>query len=518
MFDRGEEPNYSLGPDYYGEEPQKKRFDFDIGKYKKYFVPLIVLIVIIFAVMFFLGSRQEVTFNISCADGVSCSSATIQIYDSGENKVDFKGTIGTLANGDYTIRVSKTNYSTVEENITVDKDNKEFPITLYKNFNYGIDLIDLANGEPIYGTQQLNKQVVITNNSPKQLTGTLDYSITGTGKDGLAKKDIQVSFNPSSLDLSEGQTITVYVTIQGKLVTTEKAFELKMFVNGGVEPPKGVEMRLMPAAQLEIPNTFEKTDLKAGETKEYTTIQIRNTSKIAAANNVKITIVGNTLEDESKLDWFSFADPDDETKRSMTINTIETAVSGNDSTAIVRLIVTIPSTAQKDDTFHGKLVYTSPSMDKNEDYTAVTIKVKEGLVGEVLFVGKASYDAKKDGPTDAKTYYKILDNLVLFKNNSTIDIDSLTVTIDYNNSTIDSTTLDGRYNCQKWLAIYGYENYSITNFTKGTTKSIPMEIIINDEIDAIENKSVLCKIKWSYFSVAGAIFGSGEKDIRISAK
>ena len=505
MFDKGyDEPNYTPGGDNYDQPKGKGPADYagdasyyagKAGEYagaagqaakktaKKMLPIVIILIVVVIiagAALYFLTSNQKVTFSISELDGASLN-ATLEIKNGDTYVLKPKQVQGTyettLGPGTYNYKVTAALHEPVEGTLvipTATEEERTLSIELAKDVEA---TITATTPEIIYEGQEVQGTVSITN------TGTTDLVqgelMVVSDTDSL----IDINISNKRLDISKsGGVVTVPITLRiktGKDITVQKDTSATVKIKG-TNSQKTINIKAMPAVsstnvKINTGTTgmLQMIDLTAG--KEVTkSITIQNNDKSVPLTDVLISIVADP-DYASNLDWVRF-DQYFETPNQRKISQILPKI-----TTPIIIYIKPSKDAEIDDQLLGNLIISSPSISE-EIRLAVNLKVKTKSFARLTIAPTTINVSCDDALTPPCQTVSITDKVNL-KNDGTVDLDTITISLDENTSETD---------CLNWVTI---SDPIISSLAKGATTKLQFDI--TPTVDSEKNQT-RCYFAMSY--------------------
>lgn len=506
MFDKNfDEPNY--GPGGYNEPNQGNGFsmpsfsgpeiNFDFKKFMPIIIAIIIVIIIGFFVLSWLGSQQTVTINLMTPDNQLVEGKIILKTSDGKAvafspKGDSSEFTATLWPGEYKITITADGYKTVlNRTFTIPAENKQVDINVVRDLdaalNTSTEYTQIYQGQTITGkinilnsgtefsaadiipvsSTQLQITTIVPPNSVISPGGNINIDFNAKIKDGLTIK-------------TDGISANISFRIKGTNITSNK-----------------LELKALPAIALtdvKVTGNLTIAKLVAGETYDTAKITIQNASKTLPMKNVLISIVPNEGY-EDKLDWFEFSQGNTDAKNTITIDTIDPGVKKE-----LLLFITPPVTANKEDKFSGYLSVKTFSV-KEESKTNVLYTVATAKTIGVELIGTTKLTAKCSKTEEACTPIVLVNDLKLANIGNT-KITNITVEIDFNDSTDPIT-------CSTWITP---QKQIIPKLEpKGATAdadlaAVPLTINVAKSIGGNE---VGCRLKWTYTNeLDGTLDGS----------
>ncbi|MFA5931416.1 MAG: hypothetical protein WC821_03830 [archaeon] len=512
MFDKNfDEPNYSPGgynepvqggfsmPSFGGPE-----VNFDFKKFVPIIIAIILVLVIGFFVLSWLGSQQTITINLKTPDNQMVEGKIILKSSDGKTvaftpKGDSSEFTATLWPGEYRITATADGYKPVlNKTFTVPIENKQLDLNISRDLdaalNASADYTEIYQGQIITGKlnilnsgAEFNAADIIPIASTQLQATTIIPANTVVGPGGNINIDFNVKLKEGLTIAAAGVANSLSFRIKGTNITSNK-----------------LELKALPSvtlAETNITGNLVFATLTAGETYTKAKIIITNPSKTLPMKNVLISILPNEGDDD-KLDWFEFSQGNAEAKNTITIDVINPSEKKE-----LSLFITPSMTANKGDAFTGYLSVQTFSIKaevrKNVVYTVSTAKT----VG-VELVGTTKLTAQCPKLEEACKTISLINDLQLVNIGNT-KIPNITVQIDFNDPTSSPY-------CPQFIT--PQKQPLITLEPRGAAASadkasLPMEININKSIGGTE---IGCRLKWSYYSELDGVVVTNGKLIEIT--
>jgi len=394
-----------------------------LAKAKPFIILGVVGLVILIAVLFYLGLQQTITININEYGGsvtsakliISTSSGTVYGPESAASHTV------TLMPGKYNYTITSNDYKIYRDTFTVPLEG-EPTINVPLEKDVEADLTITSDIEKIYAGQKLNGVIIIDNVT----TSITDEKLIASDTKGL----LDITFDQSALTINNGNAKSINFTVEVKSTAKLKAAEttvVKLSIKGtrisdtltiDVNPTISPALiKLSGTGLAEAKKTISDLTLEAGEFDKPIIITIENSDKTLDLEGLNIEMVPDDSS-KDKLDWFEFLNYQDSPEKIL----IDTIGKGEKTT--VTLKISIPITANVDDEFKGKLVISSDSLTGQEkEYTANFHVSKSQQIALALSKTRLSTNCNPDGCTPIQfTFEKV--NL---ENNGTVDVTNILI-------------------------------------------------------------------------------------------
>jgi hypothetical protein len=510
LYDPYSEPNYNPGggpmpqqqqgfqipqinmPNF--EMPSMQGPKIDFKKILPIIAVLIVLIIIGFAALTWLGSQKNVTIKILDSTGETVEARLI-LKDASGNKITLTPRTGpastykaTLVTGTtYTATITADGYKAVTNKTIEYTGEEKLDLNVTKDIQASISMEDLGFNEIFDG---------------QTIPGKLKIDNTGNNKIPISEIQDQTTL-PLQAVINAGDTTEILpggsifldfnVKIKaGQKITEQKKAIISFNIAGSSIESNAKELQVLPAVQeTEVtitPTTgsFSKTDLTAGS---QTTIKIKvaNNNAKYPLKNVLLTVKPNPGY-EKYLSWFEFSQSVEGKKYSKLIDSIDPKKFEETT-----LYLTTPITTEAQTEFKGYLLVESYSIKgtKNPDllYRVSTAKkVEVGITGTPINLPITVNCSKRDQTCETKRYSN---GEVYMKNNGNTNIGEITIDLDLQQS--DAT-------CQQYLLKYATLNSANTKVIPKLDASEKATILIDitAPVEAPNKSSTRCILKWKY--------------------
>ncbi|MCR4335550.1 MAG: carboxypeptidase-like regulatory domain-containing protein [archaeon] len=366
-----------------------------LKQYGKFIIiGIIALLVLFFVYDFFIGSYQNVSFNVKDTEGKSIS-ATIAIYgaDNKQIKSIQSGTSISLKNGPYKIDVAATDYKTITGNpVTVSPESTVIPIKMQADMD-----IELSGSFPenLFTGEKKEITLTITNNdnAPKEIALVLDDDAKNTMSieygsplyATIGSREIIVTLNvdrdPKSSEIGDAKTGTI--RIEG--LDTSKAK-----ISGKYNLQK-LDLKDIKVEFNGSENKAEFKTVKTGTTSEKSITVENKTDTPIADMIIELNITSTEFTDAEEVkSWFSF-------EKKLAI-----VESGQKETVSVELRVpdsTKFGPGKNKEIINGEFVVSSSTFSKKFNLN-LTIEKAESKIN--ISGIRDSYTIRKDGNTYPK--------------------------------------------------------------------------------------------------------------------
>jgi hypothetical protein len=363
MFDKDfDEPNYDIGgySDY--EENSSEGGTNIISKLKPLIILGVIVVIVAVAIMMFLGMQQEVTINIENVTGGIVSDASLSI-SSGGNRI-YGPEMGathklTLSNGTYDYVISSSDYELKQGSFEVSAENNKETIKLTKDIQ--ADLRFDTTITKIYAGQNLTGQITIDNIE----TPIKNERIVVSDDEDLLK----IVLTPEKITASAGATGVTFTISVNEEIDSPQETKITAKIQGTligdsldiIVYPTVEETELIISQDFDEESGLIENDLTAGKEEIYE-LEIKNESEEVNLSDLKLEIVADSGYEE-ELDWLEFANYNGTTKTENIIEKIEAEKSKT-----IQLYVEPQKTSKIGDSFKGKLVLSSDSLETKKEY------------------------------------------------------------------------------------------------------------------------------------------------------
>jgi hypothetical protein len=453
----------------YGDE------DSGQNSFKK-FMPLIIIgivgIIALIFIMMFLGSQKAIDINIGeLGGGTLTSRPALNISTSGNMSVYSESGTNhstTLMVGDYSYSIVAFGYKTKRGNFTVEQDGRLSGIAgnkieLEKDIDATIQLIQTF--DKIFVGQELTGKILL--NSQSELN---NQKINVTDSSKL----LDISLSEDIITMQGGtKTIDFTVSVKSENLTEQKdtriTFELpgtiiRQNFNFTVHPTVKVsELRETNSTQ-ESSKTISNENLESGR---ETTINLafKNNNRQINIENLNFSIVPNTGFEN--VDWGI----------SLTNNGTISSIEAN-QTGTIQIKINVPITAKLGDSFKGKLILESDSINDEKEYS---LNFEVSAVPTIDFkLSKTSFKTNCDA-TSCTTIRTATENLQL-ENTGNTKVENITIELD------DSFTNE----CNLWFDI---KRETIDELDPREKATLDIDIT---PIEITQTKTTVCYLRINY--------------------
>jgi len=494
LFDPSNEPNYSPGAQNYAPTDQNYNYNgsqmppIDIKKYLPMIIGIIVLLIVGFLLLSWLGSQKEFTIPITDVDGTPVIGK-LTLKDASGNLVEVTPKLisansfkAKLFPGDYTATVKAENYNpltnytfTIASDDTGEDPIKLTPLTknLKATLTASLDVTKIYEKQVIGGKLNIVnsgnafnlsdiKPVAIT---PLEVT-ILPSAETIANPGGALNLDFEVK-------IKEGSNLT-------KIMPSSITFKIK----GSNISSQKIELQAMPTvAKTDITMTGLTETVKtltAGTPVPYILI-FKNKSKTVTVENLRVEIKADTAF-ENALNWMTISDAETAANEIIipTINPL-----GEEK---IRIYVTAPIASKLNEEFRGKIVLSSYSLKEDIEFLTSFKVTKETNVKLNFVMSPKIFNINCSKTTLVCTGMQNLSNgEARFENKGTLAIDNIAVSLDLEHQAATA-------NCQSYFKLY-------------TTKVGPLEagaidgtvrVEVTNALESPDTDVAVCILHWEY--------------------
>ncbi|MFA6064527.1 MAG: hypothetical protein WC746_01665 [archaeon] len=505
MYDPYSEPNYNPGGGSMPQQPQgfqmpqinMPNFDnnglagpsMDIKKFIPLIIVLIIVAIIGFAVLTWLGMQHTVTINLTDTDGTELEGTLILKDSQGTTiksmtpKNSSSSFTGTLMEGDYAATVSAIGYNKTNKSIKVTSEKNTFTIEVPRNLtatlSMSLEATEIYDGQTITGTltvhntgDSFNLTDIISASS-----SNIDAKIINTSPETIIPGDVVLDFNAkvkSATALSQLTPASIQFKVRGTTILSEKKDLSALPV------VSDTEIEITPSGKITT------SGLTAG-TRTPLKITITNKNKKFPVKNVLVTINTDNSDYTQNLSWLEFNQSITNKPNSILIDNIDP----NNGKKEITLYITPPINSAVNDAFIGYLSLTSYSI-KREKKPDVEFKVTIAKKADLQLLGIDSpFNVTCSRATSSCEVKPLTPNAIRFKNNGNVDITNVSFEVALLNPASTS-------NCQQYLTRFVTTNtdpLKIPLIKAGTEEPITTELTASFEDTATYAD---CVITWKY--------------------
>ncbi len=447
-------------------------------------IGIVVLLIIGFLILSWLGSQKEININLVDTDGTSVAGS-LTLKDSTGRLVDtlpkgkstkFKA---NLFPGDYTAKVTAEGYLPLDgETVTIESDDETgiVKLTLTKNLKatltIALDTTKLYDGQTIVGKLNVlnsgnvfnTTDIIATTITPLQVT-ILPTGQSTLTSGGSANLDFEVK-------IKEGTTIT-------KATASSITFKIK----GSNVSSSKFDITAMPTinpTELTMtPSLTTTTNLTAGLQKE-TVLTFKNANKTIPLEDVKIEIHADAGFEDA-LDWITIANS--ETPLETTIPLIDPTKSQT-----IKIYIKAPIDAKKDEEFRGKIRVTTYSLKAPKEFLASYKVATETTVNLVFKMSPKIFNITCSKITGICTGAQKLSNgEARFENAGSVTIENILISLD-----LDAP--EATANCQSYFRLWTPKIDKLEAGAKDGTTVVE----VMDAPASGNTASEVCVLQWEY--------------------